>query len=142
YSSELTLSSDRYSRAGRTDYFTAGYGATADDNSLSNFFYEAIQLTITATGTYTFISRSSIDTFGYIYRDHFEPENPDANIQAEDDQSGGSDQFKMTAYLYANRLYVLVVTTWVGNTIGPFSIVVEGQHPVGFNRLYYSVNKH
>ncbi|CAF0767858.1 unnamed protein product [Adineta ricciae] len=142
YSSELTLNNDRYSRAGRTDYFTADYGVTADYNSFSNFFYEAIQLSITATGTYTFISRSSIDTFGYIYHDHFEPANPEANIQVEDDESGGSNQFKMTTYLYANRLYVLVVTTWVGNTIGPFSIVVEGQHPIGFNRLYYSANKH
>ncbi|UJR06796.1 hypothetical protein I4U23_011083 [Adineta vaga] len=137
YSSALTRDSAKYSRF-RGNVFTADYSVTSNYGSSSNFYYEAIRLNITKTGTHTIMSQSSIDTYGFIYQTYFDPIHPSINILAEDDESGGNNQFKITKTLRAGYSYILVVTTWVGGVTGPFSIVVNTQNPIGFNRLDYT----
>jgi hypothetical protein len=45
------------------------------------------------TGTYTFTSGSSIDTYGYFYNQVFDPSYPTSNLIAFDDDGEDGNQF-------------------------------------------------
>jgi len=77
-------------------------------------------------GDYTLGSESTIDTYGYIYKDQFNPYDPSMNQVKEDDGGGCNDQFKLFVYLQTNTTYILVVTTWHPEVVGPFSIMGAG----------------
>ncbi|CAF1959045.1 unnamed protein product [Rotaria magnacalcarata] len=110
-SSELTASSRAYIRY-------QGDGC--------KFYFEAFQVTVPTIGTYSFSSNSNIDTFGYIYSGSFFPTSPSANLLAQDDQSAGNNQFQLTIILQSNVTYYLVVTTYISNVTGPYSVTVSG----------------
>jgi hypothetical protein len=116
YSSALTTDSGNFSRG---------------ENS-SNHYYEAIQLIVNTAGNYTFTSKSSIDTYGYIYQYYFDPLNPFINILSRDDDSGGDRNFKLIVFLLAGGTYILVVTTFSEYVTGLFSIVGSGPDKFGF----------
>jgi hypothetical protein len=121
-----------------TTFFTSNYSSTLtlnsgtfrhDGNSTGIFYYEAIELHVNTTGTYTFTSLSNIDTYGYIYQGNF---YPSLNIREQDDDTGGNSQFRMTAFLRADLTYILVVTTFYASVTGPFSVVVSGSDNIYF----------
>ncbi len=126
YSSELTTNSSRYDR---TNNFT------------SNYFYESIELNVNTTGYYRFVSQSNIDTYGYIYQGNFYPSNPSMDIHEEDDQSGGNNQFELIADLRSESKYILVVTTYIEDITGPFSIVAYGPDQVQFIPINSETNQ-
>ncbi len=126
YSSELTTNSSRYDR---TNNFT------------SNYFYESIELNVNTTGNYRFVSQSNIDTYGYIYQGNFYPSNPSMNIYEEDNQSGGNNQFEIIADLRSESKYILVVTTYIEDITGPFSIVAYGPDQVQFIPINSGTNQ-
>jgi hypothetical protein len=109
-----------------------------------NYYHETIQINVVTTGLHIFSSISIVDTYGYIYKNNFNPLNPFENLLAQDDDSSGSGQFKLNIYLQASTTYILVVTTSDPNVIGAFSIFVYGPNNVYINRtseyLYYFVN--
>jgi hypothetical protein len=118
YSSELTTNSQTYSGGfPRADYY-----------------YEAIQVNVVDTGCYILRRNSTVDTFGYLYKDNFSPPCQSENPLSEDDDSGGGGQFKLTTYLQISTTYVLVVTTSSPNVRGNFSIFVSGSNNVSLNR--------
>ncbi len=96
------------------------------DGTTGNYYYQAVQGTIDTSGTYSFSSSSSIDTYGYLYESSFDPSDPSHNLIASDDDGGGDRQFQISRYLQSGRTYILVVTTHRKNTTGNFSVRVSG----------------
>ncbi len=128
YSSALNTTSQTYSRNCRT----AGY------------YYETIRMNVIENGNYSLVSISNIYTYGYIYNGNFNPFNPLKNLVAQNDEGCRNGQFKIIVHLQANTSYILVVTTFDPNIIGPFSILVSGPNNVSLNHfrkyLYCCVN--
>ncbi len=87
------------------------------------------------SGYYSFHSQSTMDAYGFIYKNTFNPLNPAENLlQAEDD--GGSDfQFRLNIDLRGGMTYVLVMTTYLSKETGAFSIFVLGANKVILQRL-------
>jgi hypothetical protein len=121
YNSALTTMSPSYTR-------------TSDDKS-PRYYYEAIQMKVMEAATYSFRSNSTMDTYGYIYKDSFNSCDPALNLISEDDQSGGSNQFQLISSLRANTTYILVVTTFRKSITGNFSILVSGPNDVTLNYI-------
>ena len=99
-------------------------------NAGNYYYYQAIRVTVPTAGAYTFSSISSIDTFGYLYNDPFDPSNPSQNLIASDDDGGGSNQFRIIASLQPSRRYVLVVSTWRAGDTGNFLVRASGPSSV------------
>jgi hypothetical protein len=91
-----------------------------------NYYYQAFQIDITLSGTYAFSSNSSIDTYGYLYKEAFEPANPIRNKITHDNDGCGNKQFWLQSFLQTNITYILVVTTFGENQSGSFSIQALG----------------
>ena len=92
----------------------------------SYYYYQAIRLTVYITGTYTFTSNSSWDTYGYFYNNPVDPSNPTQNLIACDDDSGGDQQFQINVSLQDQGVYILIVTTYSAGVTGSFSIKTIG----------------
>lgn len=120
YSSELMKNSQTYSRNCR----------------ISNYYYETVEINVVTAGVYSLLSSSDIDTYGYIYKDDFNPFKPVTNIIAEDDDScvNYAEQFQLNVNLLANTKYILIVTTSYPNVTGKFSIFVTGPGKLSLNR--------
>lgn len=101
------------------------------------FYYQALQLNISTTGSYVFESRSQIDTMGFLYENSFDPSDPLINLVTDDDDGGELDlQFRVEAYLQAtNKVYILVVTTHRQYTTGGILLSASGPTVVGFSSI-------
>ena len=99
-------------------------------------YYEALQINISASGYYRFSIHSTIDTYGYLYRDLFDPFDPSRNQIASDDDSCDNGQFRLDYFLQKSETYTLVVTTFMPNDIGEFTVIALSEaHRVNFTRL-------
>ncbi len=130
YSSALTIRSPSYDR-------TRG-------EKPPSFYYEAIQVKVMEAAIYSLRSNSTIDTYGHIYNNSFDPCDSSLNLISEDDESGGHSQFQLTISLQTNTTYILVVTTYYPSVTGNFSILVSGPNNVDLNSIseyiYCSLN--
>ncbi len=99
------------------------------------YYYEAINIQVNTTGTYTFKTSSNIsDTYGYIYQGNFYPTYPQYNIITQDDDGAGNGQFQLNATLRSDLTYILVFTTYYKLTTGSFEIIASGPDNV-FNPI-------
>ncbi|CAF0784744.1 unnamed protein product [Adineta steineri] len=114
YSSQLTTISQTYSR----------------DCRKSNYYYETIRVNVVETGYYALSSSSSMDTFGDIYKDDFNPMNPIESQLSQVYRSCFHLNFRFSVYLYASTKYILVVTTSSPNMTGRFSILTSGPNNI------------
>ncbi|CAF0790659.1 unnamed protein product [Adineta steineri] len=126
YSSALTINSQMYCRTSVC--------------STPNTYFQAIQLNVSISGTYTFVSNSSMDTYGYLYYNTFDPNYPPVNIIILDDDGDGARQFQLTAHLQISTRYILVVTTFYQDITGSFTITATGMAPIGFSSINVSSN--
>ncbi|CAF4072040.1 unnamed protein product [Adineta steineri] len=110
YASELTTKSPVYFRRCST----------------ASCYYEAIQVNVIRSGLYTFFSISDMDRYWYIYKEYFNPTNPDENRLKLDDKSCLQKGFRFTIALEHSITYILVMTAAFRNMIGAFSIFVSG----------------
>lgn len=99
------------------------------------FYYEAIILFVPINGLYYFRSDSSVDSFGYLYVNHFNRFNLSDNLLASDDDSGGNSQFLIQHQLESNKAYILIKTTYSPNITTRFSIIASGPRSVHFNSI-------
>jgi hypothetical protein len=99
------------------------------------FYYEAIQVRVPTTGLYSFRSISSLDAYGYLYENDFNPWDISSNLLTRDDDSGGSVQFLITYTLQSTGTYVLVFTTYSPGETTAFSIAGSGPAVVSFTRM-------
>jgi hypothetical protein len=115
YTGVLTTNNQNYTRHG----------------SAGLFYYQAIEVRVSTTGTYTFRTSSTIgDTYGYLYQGNFYPSYPQYNIVTQDDDGSGNRQFRLTATLRSDLTYILVFTTYQEQNTGSFSIVASGPDTV------------
>ncbi len=105
------------------------------DCDKQNLYYESIQVKVNTTGYYSFRSYSTIDAYGFIYRNTFNPLNPLENLLHREDDSGSDLQFTLDIRLSGGMTYVLVMTTYQLKETGAFSIIVQGPNKVILNRL-------
>ena len=126
YSSELTENSSTFTRI---------------NCESSDYYYEAIEIDVIEGGCYNLISNSTIDTYGYIYKNYFYSIDSTINLVSENDRGFRSNQFELITQLQTNTKYILVVTTNDPNVTGVFSLLVTGPKNVKFNRIskYLSV---
>lgn len=101
----------------------------------SNVYYEAIQINVNTSDFYSFSSDGDFDTYGYLYKDYFDPFNTRENFISENDDACANSQFLLGRHLLFNTTYVLVVTTYRSDTTGKFSIIASGTHEVILNRI-------
>jgi hypothetical protein len=90
------------------------------------FYYHAFEVSVSIKGTYMFTSKSSINTYGYIYDDKFDLDDLNLNLISQDDDSDGNGQFKMITSLESGHRYILVATTNSPEVMGEFSITSFG----------------
>ena len=96
------------------------------------YYYETLQIIVTKTDSYVLWSESEseMDTYGYLYKDDFDPLQPFANLLAQHSGKCNQGQLKFIIDLQANTRYILVVTTYYQNATGNFTIFISGQNNV------------
>ena len=119
YSSELTNASATYPRMGSTGYF----------------YYEAIEVTPSLTGSHTFLSSSRMDTYGFLYLTSVNGSNLSENLLTLNDDDGGNFQFLFAYTLQAGSTYIVIFTTFSGMVTGQFSLGVYGPSRVSLRRI-------
>ncbi|CAF4150094.1 unnamed protein product [Adineta steineri] len=99
-------------------------------------YYEVIQMNVTVTGYYAFLINSEMKTMdACIYTNNFNPFDVSKNVLSHSRDSDNSGQFKITAALQTNMIYVVVITTSSRNLTGNVSIQVSGPNYIDFNRI-------
>ncbi len=99
-------------------------------------------MNVMTSGLYLISSDSSINTYGYLYKTHFNPLNKAKNYLDENDEACANNQFRMVNNLQANVTYVLVVTTHYPEMTGKFAIFISGPNQVIFNRISEYMSYH
>ena len=112
-----------------------------DGSTDSYYYFQAIQITVATTGTYTFTSNSSIDMIAYFYGTSFDPSDPFTNLITDDDDSGSQLQFRIHVHLQSGSTYILVVTTHRGSVTGSFSVVATGPATIGLASITPSTSR-
>ncbi|CAF3397445.1 unnamed protein product [Rotaria socialis] len=102
------------------------------------FYFQAIEVTVSIPGIYTFQSNSTIDTMCYFYNSSFDPYNLTKNLIAKDDESGGQLQFRIDVPLESELTYILVVTTHFESITGTYSISAVGPAIVNLTSITQS----
>ncbi len=120
YSSKLTENSPMFART------TCG---------MSNYYYEAIQVEVLESGCYNLVSNGTIDMYGFIYKDYFNPVAPTANFLPVSVLDYDGDQFELQTSLLINTKYILVMTTFYPKVTGVFSVIANGPNSVTFDRI-------
>ncbi|UJR12884.1 hypothetical protein I4U23_017058 [Adineta vaga] len=100
--------------------------------SRSFYYYQAIKINILTSGSYTIASNSSMDTYGYLYNDMFNPSFPSQNLIAKSDDNAANSQFGFVQFLQSTETYIVVVTTYTVRIMGAFSLIVNGAASVTF----------
>ena len=93
------------------------------------------------SGTYSFTSVSSIDTYGYLYNSPVDPSNPSQNLITSDDDGGGGTQFRVQSYLSSGSSYVLIVTTYSTNVFGSFAVRAFGPSSIDLTEFTPSTSR-
>ncbi|CAF0778639.1 unnamed protein product [Adineta ricciae] len=119
YSSEITTNSPKYCR----DYKSRSY------------HYETLEINVKKPGPYVIWSESEYDTYGYLYKDNFDPLQPFGNLLFQHSGKCNQHQLKFFVDLEANIKYILVITTYYPNHTGNFSIFISGDNDVTINRF-------
>jgi hypothetical protein len=88
-------------------------------------------MNVSISGSYEFISNSSVDTYGFIYRNSFNATSPNENLLTQNDDSLDGSQFQIKISLESTANYILV-TTYTGNVKGSFSLIASGTGSVSF----------
>lgn len=105
-------------------------------STFPDFHYQLILLNVNTPGIYTFNCYSETNVYGYLYRAHFDPENPSSNLLMSDGGVLSSSSFKISAYLSAFNIYYLVVTTYLPNVTAVATLSVSGPRLIDFKLMF------
>ena len=120
YASQLNTSSETFSR---------------DQCATWSYYYEAIRVHVSIDGYYVFCSSSSIDTYGYVYQNTFDPFDLSSDLIASDNDGCDHQQFRLCVFLETNTTYILVVTTNEASVTGEFLVTVVRGAEASFTRI-------
>ena len=126
YSGSLTSNSPTFIRQGES----SGY-----------YYYQAIQVLVSMTGTYILTSTSSMDTYGYLYSYSFNPSYPSQYLLASNDDGNGNRQFRIDSQLQRGSIYILVVTTYTSREQGSYYVTAVGPASVSLSSMTVVTSK-
>ncbi|CAF1084670.1 unnamed protein product [Adineta steineri] len=92
------------------------------------------------SGYYTFRGSGSIDPYGSIYKNKFNPLDPWENLLNQEYAHDSDIRFKLDIHLDVDMIYVFVMTTFGSKESGDFWINVLGENEVVLDRLSTPVN--
>jgi hypothetical protein len=96
-------------------------------------YYHVIEFIIKTKGTYEFLSLTSIDTYGCLYRGKFNSSvDPNLIRGICGSEHDGSRQFKFTTPLEAGVLYTLEFKRYAEEVTGRLSVVASGPDYIEF----------
>ena len=117
-----------------TEYSPQFVSDNNDCRSLK-YYYEAIQIDVVQSGTYSFASTDYIEQDGFLYTQHFNPFNLSERLLADNQKNCPTLQLSMITNLTSNLTYILVVTTFFDQVKGNFEILVSGPNKVNIYRI-------
>lgn len=97
--------------------------------------YEPIQIKVTQAGRYIFVSNSTANLHGSIYKDIFDPMNSTMNLYEQNIAGCLYSHFRIIAYLQTNTKYILIVSTSSVDMKEKFSIHAYGPNQVFFSHM-------
>jgi len=71
--------------------------------------YKSVQINIIKSGNYTLSSVYPRETWGFLYRQHFNPNNPSQRLYSSNRGGCPFNQFKIVVYLQSNLTYILTI---------------------------------
>ncbi|CAF0837005.1 unnamed protein product [Adineta steineri] len=120
------------------------YSGNLNNNSLSftrpnqqqtGFYFMAVEVITSVTGSYKFVVDSAIDTYGCLYGGPFNSTQPMSNMITCDDDSGPASNFELKATLTAYQPTTVVVTTYTSLQTGSFSVYAYGPAQVAMRGM-------
>jgi hypothetical protein len=105
------------------------------DCEIPKCYYETLKMNVVKSGSYVLWSESNINTYGYIYKNNFDPLKPSENLLLEHNGTCNQEQFKLMIDLENDTQYVLVVTTYRPYTTGSFSVLISGAENVSLHHF-------
>ncbi len=81
------------------------------------YYYQAIRIENYTNGIYAFISNSSMNTYGYLYNNSFDPSSPSQNLITPYYESNSDGRFPIIYSLQSYQTYILVVATYIPDRI-------------------------
>jgi hypothetical protein len=89
--------------------------------------FHQFNFTVSATGSYTFLTTATFDSFIFLYGPTFNPNAPLTNaIGGSDDLFGTTTSGFVAEPMYAGTQYVLVTTGYENSDYGKFSTTIGG----------------
>jgi len=89
--------------------------------------FHQFSFTVSATGSYTFLTTATFDSFIFLYGPTFDPSAPLTNaIRGNDDLFGTTTSGFAAEPMYAGTPYVLVTTGYENSDYGKFSTTIGG----------------
>lgn len=89
--------------------------------------YQATQVSVSATGLYTFKMTAGFDTFAFLYNNPFNASSPLTNVLVGDEDSGGGTNSQFTINLSSGNTYVFVGTAYANGDSGDYRLDVTSQ---------------
>ena len=102
------------------------------NQTIANYRYQAVQINVVTTNTYNFFVNTTYNFEAYLYSPSFSAINPYTNLLQRSDLDGPGTTFSFTVTLTVNVIYVLVVTTYVASSSGPYTIIGTGPGVVSY----------
>ena len=99
-----------------------------------DYFYGRFILSTQTSGTYLIRTNGSLNTYGYLYTAAFDKTSPSASLIAQNDDSAGDGQFRISSELVAGQTYEVIVTTASPDVSGSYTLLVFG--PTAVNLTY------
>ncbi len=93
------------------------------------------EIRVVVASNYTFFTESNITTYGYIYNNTFNLDDPPLNLLRENGNSNENGQFKITVFLQPWTSYMLVVKTFSPKPTGTFLIIASGPAKVALRQI-------
>ncbi len=120
-----------------SSYLSTSHQTYSRDCSIMNYYYEAIQLNVTTTGTYFILIIGPFWIHADIYRNNFNSLNPLENLLQQYGfmYAGDADRLRFQLELRSDIVYVLVVTTDMEFVTGPFSIYISGPKNISLRKM-------
>ena len=99
------------------------------------FFYGRFTLSTQTSGTYLIRTNGSLNTYGYLYTAAFDKTSPSASLIAQNDDSAGDGQFRISSELVAGQTYEVIVTTLSPYLLGPYTLLILGETTVNLTYI-------
>ncbi|UJR12759.1 hypothetical protein I4U23_016933 [Adineta vaga] len=101
----------------------------------SLYYFEAYEMIVNITDYYTIKTDGTLDTYGYLYNNTFNPFIRSLNLIQEDDNNGTNNQFMLNMIFQSSIKYIIVVTTFTADTVAPYMLIITGPTSVQLTQI-------